>query len=754
MTRVRARSIAARECGVARRSHRVVRVIRIHSSVSFPHAVGRRVRSVAASDAVARTTRRRRGDATARGDRPASTRQCGAMGRRGEDASTSASTSTSARASASARVANARANANRRRRGLSSGDDATDGDGEGARRRARRAVTPMRARVTRAIATIGERLGATTTTTTKAEKTRTPPRRVVYDDDGNVLSDFVGQTTCAIESDDESGMTRVKLTTYDRVGLMADLGNAFNSMALSIRSAHLTSTNEGLVECTFVASTFALRAMAANDYEELKTRLVTSALRRGKSPKWIERQARLKQLFKRIDTLDSGYISQREVDTYAKSLKMPASFVHDFVAEGDSNGNGWMNFEEFAAYARSKDIALRDAFDSLEPDDKGVITGKQLKSGLRDLELRSGRYNTRKKLRQKNLDAVLQSVSDNALLDADDFRDLLVFMPVDAFRTVQPYYMKVGLDIGPRRLAIPDKRKDGSPWGHFVAGGVAGVVAKTMSSPLNVVAIRTTVGGDGTVGLVQMFQKIMREEGTKGFFKGNLANSLSSAPGKAFDFFAYSTYKNLLTRGEPREPTNVERLLAGSLAGMTSDTLLYPLEVISTRLSINTKAYANSLAAAAAVVRQTGLRGLYSGWGSAMLGTIPYTGLSFGTYDILSSAYKRATKQESAGALPTLLCGVTSGFIASTASYPIYRVTVRMQTGLAPSSSIANCLKLTLKEGGAKALFRGWVPSSLKIVPQAGFSFLTYELVRTLLKEKEEKDRAAASAAKQSPGKC
>ena len=576
------------------------------------------------------------------------------------------------------------------------------------------------------------------------------PRRDVYDDDGNVLSDFVGQTTCTIETDDESGMTRVRLRTYDRVGLMADLGNAFSSMALSVRSAHMTSTNEGLVECSFVASTFALRAMAANDYEELKTRLTTSALRRGKSPRWVERQARLKQLFKRIDTLDSGYISQQEVNAYAKSLKMPASFVHDFVAEGDSNGNGWMNFQEFAAFARSKDAALSDAFHSLEPNEDGVISGKQLKKGLSDLEFRSGRYNTRKKLRRGSVESALQSVPDNALLTADDFRDLLVFLPVDAFKTVQPYYMKVGLDIGPRRLSIPDKRKDGSPWGHFVAGGIAGVVAKTVSSPLNVVAIRTTVGGDAPLGLVPMFQKIMREEGAKGFFKGNLSNSLSSAPGKAFDFFAYSTYKNLLTRGEPREPTNGERLLAGSLAGMTSDTLLYPLEVISARLSISTKTYANSFAAAATVVRNVGVRGLYSGWGSAMLGTIPYTGLSFGTYDILSSAYKRATKQESAGALPTLACGVVSGFIASTASYPIYRVTVRMQTGLAPSSSIAKCLQMTLKDGGAKALFRGWIPSSLKIVPQAGFSFLTYELVRGLLQSKDDKDEDDDANARES----
>ena len=57
-----------------------------------------------------------------------------------------------------------------------------------------------------------------------------------------------------------------------------------------------------------------------------------------------------------------------------------------------------------------------------------------------------------------------------------------------------------------------------------------------------------------------------------------MANSFSSAPGKAIDFFAYAMYKGLLTGNRDREPTNVERLLAGSLAGMTSDSILYPLE--------------------------------------------------------------------------------------------------------------------------------------------------------------------------------
>jgi len=36
---------------------------------------------------------------------------------------------------------------------------------------------------------------------------------------------------------------------------------------------------------------------------------------------------------------------------------------------------------------------------------------------------------------------------------------------------------------------------------------------------------------------------IVKVEGIRGLFKGNMVNSASSAPGKAFDFFAYAMYK-------------------------------------------------------------------------------------------------------------------------------------------------------------------------------------------------------------------
>jgi solute carrier family 25 phosphate transporter 23/24/25/41 len=311
---------------------------------------------------------------------------------------------------------------------------------------------------------------------------------------------------------------------------------------------------------------------------------------------------------------------------------------------------------------------------------------------------------------------------------------------------VSPYYMKVGLDMGTRRLPIPDRRKDGSPWGHLFAGGLAGIASKTVSSPLNVVAVRSIAGpagaGAGATSMHELWKmmvQIFQKEGPRGLFKGNMANSFSSAPGKAIDFFAYATYKGMLTGNGDREPTNVERLMAGSLAGMTSDSILYPLEVVSTRVTLEKGKYGNFVQAMVQIAKKEGIRGLYAGWGAAMIGVIPYAGISFGCYDILSTQYRKTMNVESAGPLPTLCIGFASGWLASTLSFPMYSATVRLQSGLVPllaDGSKANLVSImlgTLRTDGWRALFNGWFPATVKIIPQAGTSFVIYEMVKRKL---------------------
>jgi hypothetical protein len=147
------------------------------------------------------------------------------------------------------------------------------------------------------------------------------------------------------------------------------------------------------------------------------------------------------------------------------------------------------------------------------------------------------------------------------------------------------------------------------------------------------------------------------------------------------------------------------------------------------------------------VVKETGLRGCYAGWSAAMIGVIPYAGISFGAYDTFKSQYKKIQKideDESIGSGPTLMCGLMAGWLASTVSYPLYYCTVRLQAGqvpLLPNGKLPRVDQLivnTVRTCGWRDLFRGYLPSSLKLMPQAGFSFLTYELVQEQLEKRSK----------------
>ena len=622
---------------------------------------------------------------------------------------------------------------------------------------------------------------STTTTTIDADEDEAPSTSSKDDE----VPASIGETLVTIALDEESGLNVITIITWDRQGLMLDIGNALNSLGVSVREVVMKAGADGFVESKFLVSSMDMGPLAEKEWDKIKERLRVSCLRRGVRKPWQERESRLRELFNRIDSTEAGSIGQDDLEKFAQSLRMPRAFVHEFISEAssrqDDDETGKVNFEEFAAFVRSKEIALEEAFDSLDTDDEGKITGKKMKQSLRTLTLRSGRNNTRKRIARKGIENMCRYISDDTVLNANDFRDLLVLIPSGQLETVTPYYMKVGLDIGPRRLPIPDKRKEGAPWGHLIAGGISGIVSRTVSSPLNVIAIRIAATSEATIAAAnaaagtvcatsaaagaQMtitngatahafqtlgsgFTSIWAKEGFRGFFKGNMASSIASVPGKAIDFFAYDFYKKLLTKGGDRDPENWERFAAGALAGMTSDTIMYPLDVISTRISLNrTRDARNSLMQMVNVVKETGLRGCYAGWSAAMIGVIPYAGISFGAYDTFKSQYKKIQKideDESIGSGPTLMCGLMAGWLASTVSYPLYYCTVRLQAGqvpLLPNGKLPRVDQLivnTVRTCGWRDLFRGYLPSSLKLMPQAGFSFLTYELVQEQLEKRSK----------------
>lgn len=154
----------------------------------------------------------------------------------------------------------------------------------------------------------------------------------------------------------------------------------------------------------------------------------------------------------------------------------------------------------------------------------------------------------------------------------------------------------------------------------FLAGGVAGAVSRTVVSPLERLKILFQIQSAGRTeyklpvgqGLIKMW----RDEGWRGFMRGNGANCIRIIPYSAVQFSSYNFYKKVsrprqaspsrcglfscfqvhayhyaeqfagIQQGVPTAPW--KNLLCGGLAGITSVTFTYPLDLVRTRLSVQT----------------------------------------------------------------------------------------------------------------------------------------------------------------------
>lgn len=275
----------------------------------------------------------------------------------------------------------------------------------------------------------------------------------------------------------------------------------------------------------------------------------------------------------------------------------------------------------------------------------------------------------------------------------------------------------------------------------LLSGAIAGACAKTVIAPLD----RTKINFQSSTQvysfraawhfLVNTYQK----EGILNLWRGNSATMARIIPYAAIQFSAHEQWKKLLKVDsvDHMEESKLRRFFAGSLAGVTSQTLTYPLDLARARMAVTSKNQFQNLKHIFIHTKQTeGWKAFYKGYIPTMLGIIPYAGTSFCTYGTLKKLYKDKMGSSSSMAV-NLVFGAVSGMLGQSTSYPLDIVRRRMQTsaitGYVCTTIIGTFLKIYREEGVRKGLFKGLSMNWIKGPISVGISFATYDHVKEIL---------------------
>ena len=319
------------------------------------------------------------------------------------------------------------------------------------------------------------------------------------------------------------------------------------------------------------------------------------------------------------------------------------------------------------------------------------------------------------------------------------------------------------------------------PWAHFVAGGLGGMTAATLTSPLDVLKTRlqstfyqtqlaSTRAAKGIPPPSQLpflraswlhisetgqiLAQIPQREGWRALFKGLGPNLVGVVPARAINFWAYGNgkrfYSQLFFGGN--ETAGVH-LLSAATAGVITGTATNPIWLVKTRLQLDKlhagpggqgRQYRNAWDCVRKTVRTEGVRGLYRGLSASYLGVSEST-LQWVLYEQAKrSLARREAELASSGRIPTfwdrtvewsgkLTAAGGAKFVAALITYPHEVVRTRLRQapvdakGNVKYRGLWNCFVTVFREEGAPALYGGLVPHMLRVVPSAAIMFGVYE---------------------------
>ncbi|XP_001606647.1 mitochondrial uncoupling protein Bmcp [Nasonia vitripennis] len=286
-----------------------------------------------------------------------------------------------------------------------------------------------------------------------------------------------------------------------------------------------------------------------------------------------------------------------------------------------------------------------------------------------------------------------------------------------------------------------------SDWRPFIYGGLASIVAELGTFPLDTTKTRLQIQGQKNdirhstlkySGMIDALIQISKQEGVKALYSGISSAILRQATYGTIKFGTYYSLKQSATDRWGTDDLVLINIVCAAVAGAISSAIANPTDVVKVRMQVGLEANLTLMGCFQDVYHHEGVRGLWRGVGPTAQRAAVIAAVELPIYDF--------SKKE---LIPYIGDSISNHFISSfiasmgsaVSSTPIDVVRTRLMNqrrirtvggALSPyiySSSI-ECFVQTFKNEGFFALYKGFIPTWLRMGPWNIIFFITYEQLK------------------------
>lgn len=263
------------------------------------------------------------------------------------------------------------------------------------------------------------------------------------------------------------------------------------------------------------------------------------------------------------------------------------------------------------------------------------------------------------------------------------------------------------------------------------------MAACLVTHPLDLAKVRLQTASKPGQSLVSMVVQIITKEGFFKIYSGLTASLLRQATYSTVRFGVYEFLKESYTETYQKTPDTIVLLPMSMVAGALGGLVGNPSDVVNIRMQNDStlpieqrRNYRNAFDGVYRIIKEEKASALFRGLIPNLTRGVLMTASQVVTYDIAKNILVKELSMDPTKKSTHFSSSLLAGLVATTVCSPADVVKTRIMNAKGKQSGAVQILTSAVKNEGVGFMFRGWLPSFIRLGPHTIVTFLVLEQLR------------------------